>query len=211
MIVGMRLRFNRRLSLVALLLLALFLIVATIVHFHPTLAADRNILIWINSYANPSLDMVFRAITTLGNWVFVLGFTAALVTTLYRNGQTEMAALSIIAIIGSLGLNTILKHLFSRVRPELWEHVVREYSFSFPSGHAMASLTLALIIAYVTRNKHWRHVIALIAVTYVVLIGISRLYLGVHYPSDILGGWLIAAAWVLFVISIRSGSKRYTV
>ena len=84
-----------------------------------------------------------------------------------------------------------------RMRPDLWLSITPETTYSFPSGHAMASATLAMAIimlCWPTRARWW---VTIVAIVLAVLVGVSRIYLGVHYPSDILTGWIASIAWVV--------------
>ena len=104
-----------------------------------------------------------------------------------------------VATGGSALLNIATKRLFARDRPSLWDSIAPEATYSFPSGHAMGSMTLAavlILLAWPTRARWW--VIAAMAV-FVPMVGLSRVYLGVHYPSDILAGWAAASIWVVGV------------
>jgi undecaprenyl-diphosphatase len=211
MIIGMKLRVWWSPLLLSLVLTLLFVGLATIIHTWHDFSVDHTILEWINGHGSTALDKLFKGLTILGEPTLVTGFAAILAVALYRKGHADRAALALAAIFGSAAIMIILKHAFHRVRPDIWQPLVHESSFSFPSAHAMASLTLALTLAYTLRGYRHYKTIVIILVGYTLLIGFSRLYLGVHYPSDILGGWLAAAIWTLFLISLHSVSKRYTV
>jgi undecaprenyl-diphosphatase len=103
----------------------------------------------------------------------------------------------VLAVVGSLVVNMGAKNHFTRLRPDLWASIAPEMSWSFPSGHAMGSMTLGtalVLLAWPTRARWW---VFAMSASFVVLVGMSRVYLGVHYPSDILAGWTAAMAWVL--------------
>ena len=110
-----------------------------------------------------------------------------------------------IALIGATLLNAGLKHWLHRPRPELVPHLARVTSLSFPSGHAMVSsavyLTLAIMLG--EAQPALRRYFLGLAVTLVVLIGCTRIYLGVHWPSDVLAGWALGSAWALAVYAIK--------
>jgi undecaprenyl-diphosphatase len=97
------------------------------------------------------------------------------------------------------GINSLVKLDVHRLRPTLEPHLVVEKTNSFPSGHSAGSmiffLTLALLL---THRGRWRHVAAVSAVAVSFLVGVSRVMLGVHWPSDVVGGWAFGAMWVLF-------------
>jgi undecaprenyl-diphosphatase len=113
-----------------------------------------------------------------------------------------------ISIIGSLLLNVAAKHSFARTRPSLWQSIAPETTYSFPSGHAMGSMTLALVAVLLCwhlrshRGWSWRWPVTLVAAVFVLLVGLSRIYLGVHYPSDILAGWAAASVWTVGVYGL---------
>ncbi len=96
---------------------------------------------------------------------------------------------------GSALLDMGAKQFFQRDRPSLWESIAPESTFSFPSGHAMGSMTLAAVVIALAWNTRWRWPVTIVASLFALLVGISRIYLGVHYPSDILGGWSAALVW----------------
>ena len=114
----------------------------------------------------------------------------------------------LVGVGGAVLLNMLVKGFFARQRPDLWERLVTETSYSFPSGHSMASAALALSVVLITWNTRFRWWVVAAASLYVVTIGFTRLYLGVHYPTDVLAGWSLGAAWVLFVAWIIGGISR---
>ncbi len=138
----------------------------------------------------------------------VVPFDVALVLALLASRRWREGLFAAIATGGSALLNIGAKRLFARDRPGLWESIAPETSYSFPSGHAMGSMTLALtlvLLTWRTRARWW--VVAAMAV-FVPMVGLSRVYLGVHYPSDILAGWAAASAWVVgaWLLVMRNGT-----
>lgn len=199
------------LKLVALLsavALALFILCGVLVVAGLTQANDAAILSWINSQSRPWLDTFFVSITDLGGVVAVTALTAAVFGVLLYKKQPRKALLVATSIGGVALIGVILKGLVERPRPDLWEWLVTESYFSFPSGHAVASSALALCIIALCWNTRWRTLAIVFGATYTVLIGLSRLYLGVHYPTDIIGGWLLSVAWVAFATIVIFGYVR---
>jgi membrane-associated phospholipid phosphatase len=158
---------------------------------------DTAILHWIHSRSSPLLDTFFVFMTNLGS-AFVIGpLTIALSALLYCFKRHKDALLLVISVIGASGANMVLKLLFHRDRPEFWPSLVHETSYSFPSGHAMASGALVFAVIAISWQTRWRWPVLIGGLTAMILIGISRLYLGVHYPTDVLAGWCASLAWVV--------------
>ena len=103
---------------------------------------------------------------------------------------------------GAAVANLVLKLLFHRDRPSLWHPSVVETSFSFPSGHAMLSAALILSIIFIVWKTRLRLASIVIGSILILLIGTSRLYLGVHYPSDVAAGWCASLAWIVVVVAV---------
>jgi membrane-associated phospholipid phosphatase len=170
------------------------------VHEGDTLSVDTAILKRINAHATPFLDDFFVVVTQFGGVLAVAAIALGIACILLLRKRYAKATFFAMSMGGALLLNISLKYIFERARPDIWNQLVTETSFSFPSGHAMASAALALSFAYIAWRKGYRAVIAVSAALYVAVIGFSRLYLGVHYPTDILAGWLVSTAWVLLMI-----------
>lgn len=179
----------------------LFAILAVIVGSGVTNALDSSILLAINSLSSPWLNTFFVAFTELGG-VIVVWVVAIILVLLFLAKRNYIRALLIAVGIGGVAaMNLLLKSIFERARPDLWDWIVTETHTSFPSGHATASMALALCIVYLLWNTKWRKATIIAASVYLLLIGFSRLYLGVHFPTDILGGWLLGIGWMALVIT----------
>ena len=169
------------------------------------LAFDVPILRALHAMANARLDRAFLLVTGLGYGGGVLPADAILVLALAATRRTREGTFAGVAILGALVLDFAVKHASARARPSLWEALVQESSYSFPSGHAMASMTLASVVVLLCwsdrsrlgRTLRWPA--TLIASAFVLLVGVSRIYLGLHYPSDVLAGWAAASLWVASV------------
>lgn len=115
----------------------------------------------------------------------------------------------LLAVGGSALLARLLKHAVARARPELFHDlIVPHHSYAFPSGHAVQSMAIVLAALLLCGPAHLRRRIALAGLPFVLAVGVCRLYLGVHHPSDILGGWALAAAWVSLLGAIGMGARR---
>lgn len=187
-----------------------FVALAKEVRDNETLPLDREILLGIHNYATPTLDSIARILTQFGGVVLV-PISALVIAGLFLKKLGRSYALLILCgVVGSSLLNLLLKTLFSRARPQLWERLVVEHSFSFPSGHAMASASLAASVVAALWYTRWRWTAILLGMVYITVVGFTRLYLGVHYPTDIVAGWMLAIAWVAAVFAIFSRSPYRT-
>lgn len=165
-------------------------------------AFDTQILLAIKRWHTPVLDQVMLKITFIGDpAVLLVACIGIAIWLLVRKQRSEATTLAI-AAFGALGLNVLLKHLFSRARPMLWERVVDVQQYSFPSGHAMMSMVIYGFIGYLlaTRFRRYRFWIASVTILLIITIGFSRLYLGVHWPTDIAAGYAAGLVWLITCI-----------
>jgi undecaprenyl-diphosphatase len=163
---------------------------------------DRAVLLWIHAHSPEWLDGPMHLVTALGHYQVVLPLLASVVFVLYLKGWRLSATLLLVSTVGGSLLTAVLKAVFGRARPELFDSDYTASFYSFPSGHATVAVgfygTLTLILAYRLRGFA-RWAVAACGVFLVLLIGFSRLYLGVHYPTDVLAGFLAAPLWVVCV------------
>ena len=145
---------------------------------------------------------VMRDITSLGGSTIVFLITFFVVGYFILQKQYSMLFLVLAAVIGGAVIDLMLKELFGRIRPQIVPNLIPVKSFGFPSGHSMMStikyLSLASILARLQARRRDKIYIISVAVFLSFMIGISRIYLGVHYPTDVLGGWSLGLAWAAF-------------
>ena len=178
------------------------------VHEGDTFAFDQPLLQWAESWHSPVMDRVFLFFSDIGYQWGVVPFDILLVAWLALKRKPREGLFAGIALAGSALLNVAAKHYFHRARPSLWESTSPETTFSFPSGHAMGSMTLAAVLVLLAWPTRWRWWVLALMVPFVLMVGASRIYLGVHYPSDILAGWTAALAWVFGVYLVMFGVSR---
>ena len=175
---------------------------------HGRFAFDIPVLEAMHGQASPLFDQAALAASAIGYAWGVIPIDALLVLALLFRRHYRECAFAAVSILGSLLLNLAAKHSFARARPSLWTSIAPETTYSFPSGHAMGSMTLALVVVMLCWSARtpwgggWRWPVTLLATLFVLAIGTSRVYLGVHYPSDILAGWTAATAWVVGTYSL---------
>lgn len=158
-------------------------------------AFDEPILLFARQLAGEGLDQVFLLASKAGYEWGVVPVDILLVLGLASARRHREGLFAAVSIVGSALLNIAAKQAFARDRPTLWESIAPEHNFSFPSGHAMGSMTLATVLVLLCWHTRWRWPMLVAMLGFVCLVGLSRVYLGVHYPSDILAGWAAALAW----------------
>ena len=169
---------------------------------------DAPMLLGIHAIANAGFDRVFLLMSAIGYAWGVIPADVLLVLGLTIRRHFREGLFASISMVGSLLMNVAAKHSFARARPDLWQMIVHENTYSFPSGHAMASMTLAwvvVLLCWYPRShwgRSWRWPVTILAALFVLLVGLSRIYLGVHYPSDILAGWAAASVWVVGIYGL---------
>jgi undecaprenyl-diphosphatase len=170
---------------------------------------DGVILEAIHRHASPLLDRVFAAVTFMGGPGVIAVALALLAYLFFRESRREAAIMAAGIVVAEV-LDLVLKELFDRVRPDLWLRAAVSGE-SFPSGHAMASTVIYGLVAY-TLARRWRGhatLIGAIAALVVAAIAFSRLYLGVHWPSDVVAGVAIGyLCLIVTILIVRRSSAR---
>jgi undecaprenyl-diphosphatase len=167
-----------------------------------TQTIDTAILQVLRGLRTPLLDQVMMGVTFLGEPTVLLLMCLSLGIWLLIRKRREEATTIAIAAGGAGGLNYLIKDLFRRQRPPVWERIVDVNHYSFPSGHAMVSLVVYGIIGYllVTHFPRWRSLIISLTIILVSAIGFSRLYLSVHWPTDVIAGYAAGVVWLIACI-----------
>lgn len=176
---------------------------------------DESILLALRNPADTAdpigplwLEQAMKDLTSLGSVTVLALITLGAVIYLLMARKRPAALLVLLSIGGGALISTLLKSLFNRPRPELVAHIVDVHTASFPSGHAMLSavtyLTLGALLAYTEPNRRLKAFLIGAALVLTVGIGLSRLYLGVHYPTDVLAGWSLGAAWAILCLSMAN-------
>jgi len=186
-----------------------------------TFALDRSILLSLRRTGDLSvpiglswLSHVITDITSLGGTTVLSLITTVSVTYLLMTGRRSTALLQLASVIGGWALSNGLKIGIGRPRPDIVPHLIEVGDLSFPSGHAMVSaatyLTLGSILSGLQAGRAEKVFVLAVAVILTVAIGLSRIYLGVHYPSDVVGGWCGGIAWAMLcqLVACRSGIAK---
>lgn len=183
------------------ILAAIFLDLTGDVLFKEGLAWDVPLMLAIHHYRRPWLDTLFMAITQTGGVLLVVP-VAGLVGRWWQQQRLEALTL-LISCGGAVIINNVLKFLIARPRPQVFPPLTVETSFSFPSGHTMAAVAFyGLLAILLWRKRHYWG--AVCATGWVVLVSFSRIYLGVHYPSDVAAALAVGLLWLWLVVTIKS-------
>jgi membrane-associated phospholipid phosphatase len=188
-----------------LLILSIVAWLCTEVWEKEAFSLDRSLLLWIHQFANPQLDGAMLFITALGDPGMVITVFISTVVWLGMKRRYSDGIRFLIICAGGLLINQVMKLFFAKPRPELWTRLISEHSFSFPSGHAVGSMVVYGFIAYILAKELpvYRRYIYAIASIFIIAIGFSRLYLGVHYPTDIIAGYGVGILWLITCLKVK--------
>jgi undecaprenyl-diphosphatase len=187
---------------VAILAALLFFWLAYTVSVDPLPALDTRIRDAVHSISTPALTLIFYSFTQIGGAFFLVPFGIFIFIPMIRANRRR-GALFAIEVLGANLLNELMKLYFHRARPHPFDGFATPVGFSFPSGHSLVSMCFYLALARVSVNPQWplsRRVPAwVVAAILPLIIGFSRIYIGVHYPTDVLAGWSAGLFWMAFV------------
>jgi undecaprenyl-diphosphatase len=163
-------------------------------------ALDRSIYQALYSGGHPALILIGRFFTALGDPTVLIIGGILVGAWLWREGRGRFAAGLLLVILIGRGLTEAQKYWIARARPDIEPHLVVVKTWSFPSGHATSSMIFYLALALAIAPVGWRRIAAAAAILLSLLIGVSRVMLGVHWPSDVIGGWCFGLLWVLVTL-----------
>lgn len=183
--------------------LLLFITLAEAVRRGSTQRFDEAIRRLVHAHATPAMTALMRGLSSLGRPEILIALGALVIIWLAATGRPRTALFFGLVVAGAEVLDQLLKLLFHRVRPVAYFGLADPRSYSFPSGHALVSCTfcgmLAAVAAARTTSRALRYFFYIAAAAMTAAIGLSRIYLGVHYPSDVLGGYAAALVWIFSV------------
>ena len=199
-------RSNGLVLFLTLACLAGFVVVAWLVADGATEALDRSLMLLTREPGDTSdalgpawFEEMLAEITALGGYTILVIVSALVLVALLLLRERQAALFLVASLVGGAVVSSLLKALFARPRPDLVQHLDQTFTSSFPSAHAMVAtlsyLTLAAICIRFLRQRSTRTFVLVSAVLLALAIGASRVYLGVHWPSDVLAGWLAGGAW----------------
>lgn len=191
----------------------IFVGLASYVRTGVTQSFDESVLRWMGAHHSKLTDSLMLEITALGTGMVVMMIVLVAGLFLMLTQHKYSALLLLVSTFGGLVLNTVLKMGFHRPRPQVIEWGTQAVSSSFPSGHAMSAAIVYSTVAYLAARLHrrlWaRWAMMILALVLIVAISASRMYLGVHYPSDVVAGVVIGFAWAGFCMATLEAIQRY--
>lgn len=183
-----------------------FIVVASLIKGRWIAQFDSSVISAIQGMERPWLTSVMKCFTFIGSTpvVVVISICCLFFFFKFLNHRLELV-LFLVLVAGSAVLNVLLKMIFQRERPTL-HRLIQETGYSFPSGHSMAAFALYAALSFLlwrhVPTKRGRTIVILISILMILMIGISRIYLGVHYPSDVVGAYLASGFWFTFSVWI---------
>jgi len=199
--------------LVSALALWIFLgITEDVLHNDPITQFDSTLLAWMQAHHGPAADQIFRALSALGSPLVMSVLAVGVAVFLVISKQGLLLEGWLLAFVGGFLLNNVLKNAIHRPRPQAAAGLYQ--SWAFPSGHAMVSLIAYGMLTYVLillgpRSRRAHLAIVGCATLWVLSIGVSRLYLGAHYFSDVVGGYAAGMLWLSACISGLEVTRRW--
>lgn len=177
----------------------------------PPYSIETNFLLAFRSPGDPSAAIgpawtlpLIKAVTRLADGYLIATLTVLGAIFFIVKKYWINVGILLAAVIGEAALTSQLKVIFGKLRPDVVPHFVEASSFSFPSGHSTSAVafyfTMAVLLLRETENSQLRGALIFAAAAAIFLVGFSRVFLGVHYPSDVLGGWALGAAWASLVL-----------
>ncbi|APT57818.1 MAG: PAP2 family protein [Azospirillum brasilense] len=193
-----------------------FVALAALVHGDSLEGFDRHLLLLLRDPADLErpigphwLPAIAQDVTALGSNVILVSVSLVVLGGLLLERKRGAALLTAVSILGGTVLSLLVKLLFERPRPDVVPHMVEVFTASFPSGHAMLSavtyLTLGALMTRIQAGPRLKLYVMAVAVAVTLLVGASRIYLGVHWPTDVLAGWCLGSAWALscWLVALR--------
>lgn len=198
---------------VSLAAISIFAALASAVTAGFTQQFDEVVLRWFAAHRTPMLDTAMLEITTLGTGLVLIVVILVASVFLWQTQHKWSVYVLLLGTIGGSVLNSLLKLHYNRPRPSIVEVAATVHTTSFPSGHSMSSLVAYGSVAYLVGRLGTTRTLTrttwLLSALVIIAIGISRMYLGVHYPSDVIAGFMAGLAWLAFIASTVAAIQFY--
>jgi len=196
MLLWTRQHWRPLLTLAVLIALPLFLLgnLADDIREREVFSFDAPVTLWLRANAPAWFRQVALALSAFGSATWMTPVSAALLVVFWRK-SAAMGRYFLFSLGGVMLLNILLKALIGRVRPQIVDWLWQEGDKSFPSGHATMAAALTVTLVALLWRTGWRWPLIVVGTLYTLLMGAARVYVGVHYPTDVLGGWALGTGW----------------
>jgi len=205
------LTIKRKLFGISSIALFFFVLIALDVIFDGALVAFDQVVHSLSlSWHTPLWDRIFFAITQLGSLAAMLFYSSIILLFLFRKKVQREIRFYLFGMLGSTAIFSGIKELVCRTRPSSYIGDFHQHGYSFPSGHSTMSMTFVLLIFFLFYPKvseGYRTALMIFCILFPLLIGFSRIYLGVHYFSDVMGGFTLGIFWVMLMAGISPTAK----
>lgn len=185
----------------------LFIVLSLSLNLGQFIIIDHHLLLSMITLRQEPLTAISRGLSYLGGTTFVLIFSIGLALYVYRQSTRSLAYWVMVAMLSSMLGVWLLKLYFSRIRPDAAVQLVEVYGASFPSAHSAYAASLAALVILIFRKHQYRIAIVFVMLAWCGMMGFSRIYLGAHYPSDVLAGWCFGICWISFLWYILTQNK----
>ena len=176
-----------------------FCIIASQIIANPVISLDETLRYWVYEQRNPLLNALFIPVTYMGNWQTIT-VLAAILLVLPKTRHNIGLPFAVVSLSSTV-LYKLVKGFFQRPRPELDVRLIPQGGFSFPSGHSMNCIVCFGMLIYLIRrycpNRKIANILTVVLSLLIIGIGTSRVYVGVHFPTDVLGGWSLGLAFLM--------------
>ncbi|MFB9993148.1 phosphatase PAP2 family protein [Deinococcus oregonensis] len=183
-----------------------FVALAAQVYTQDSFSFERPLMLAVHAQSAPPFDRLAASLAAFGNTPGMLPLTLILAACLYRV-RSRLTYFLLLALAGSVVFHAVLKQTVDRPRPKLWIPLTPEADFSFPSGHAMFATSLVSALVVLVWPTRWRGAALVLGTGYVLTMMWSRVYSGVHYPTDVLAGALVGLMWVMALNRLLRGHR----
>jgi undecaprenyl-diphosphatase len=194
---------NLVLSIVLILSATVFFWLVDYVRSGAAPAFEHAIPLFLHEYASPLFDQFAQAVSIMVTVISLAVLGYLLYRRMWRQAGFWLASTAGAAILGSFAKRAVHRH-----RPVLWDLVAPQVSFGFPSGHATQSMAIVIALFILFYSARTRTMLCALGSAFIVLVAVCRMYLGLHYPSDIVGGWVLSATWVCLLGILFSHSDK---
>jgi undecaprenyl-diphosphatase len=187
-----------------------FLAIADEMREGDLVAIDTQIAIWVHTRQSSVLDIIMILFTKIGTGPLLFATSAGVGYWSYQRGRRSYLVVLAANLVVAIVVNPILKQIFARARPTLFEVLKRPNTYSFPSGHSMSAMIIygGLAAVIIALRPTARPFVVICAAVLIIGIGFSRVYLGAHWPMDVLAGWASGVPFLLAAVHIIHRAKR---